>query len=201
MNDMLHTAWYEYLAVASGIISVWFSKKEIFWVYPVGLINTAIYVYISMMGHLPGEAIVNIYYTAMGIAGWYLWMRKDPGSRPVLQISFSSRRERMFQLIFFVILYVILFLSISLFRAAFFEGAIPWADALAAASAFTAMWLMTKKKMEHWYWWIVTNVVSIPLYFVKHYVFSSAYYLVLLIMAFSGLAAWKSKYRNTAHAN
>jgi nicotinamide mononucleotide transporter len=80
------------------------------------------------------------------------------------------------------------------FKTAFFEGAIPWADALAAASAFTGMWLMTKKKIESWWWWIATNVISIPLYFSKHYVFTSLYYIVLLILAVFGLMAWKQKY-------
>ena len=49
---------------------------------------------------------------------------------------------------------------------------------------------MAKKKVESWYWWIATNIASIPLYFVKGYVFTSVYYLVLLIMAFFGLVEW-----------
>jgi nicotinamide mononucleotide transporter len=55
------------------------------------------------------------------------------------------------------------------------------------------MWLMAKKKVESWYWWIATNIASIPLYFVKHYIFTSVYYFILLIFAFWGLAEWKKK--------
>ena len=77
----------------------------------------------------------------------------------------------------------------------FFDGVIPWADAFASATAFTGMWLMVKKKIESWYWWIATNIASIPLYFVKHYVFTSVYYLVLLIMAVFGLLSWLKKYK------
>jgi nicotinamide mononucleotide transporter len=47
--------------------------------------------------------------------------------------------------------------------------------------------------VESWYWWILTNMASIPLYFVKHYVFTSVYYLVLLGLAFAGLAEWSRK--------
>lgn len=75
----------------------------------------------------------------------------------------------------------------------FFEGAIPWADAFASATAFTGMWLMTRKKVESWYWWILTNISSIPLYFVKGLVFTSVYYLILLVMAIFGLTAWTQK--------
>ena len=49
---------------------------------------------------------------------------------------------------------------------------------------------MARKKVESWYWWIATNIASIPLYFVKHYVFTSVYYVVLLIMAVWGLLEW-----------
>ena len=55
------------------------------------------------------------------------------------------------------------------------------------------MWLMTKKKVESWYWWIATNIASIPLYFVKHFVFTSVYYGVLLVMAVFGLYEWKKR--------
>jgi nicotinamide mononucleotide transporter len=192
-KDLHATTWYEYLAVFSGLLSVWYSKKENILVYPVGLINTVTYVLISLKAHLPGEAVVNLYYTLMSLNGWYLWMKKDVSSRRLLHISRSTAREWVFQWIFFGVLFIVLFFVISAFRSAFFEGAIPWADALAAASAFTGMWLMTRKKLESWYWWILTNVISVPLYFVKHFVFTGLYYFILLFLAFAGLSAWKKK--------
>jgi nicotinamide mononucleotide transporter len=57
------------------------------------------------------------------------------------------------------------------------------------------MWLMARKKIESWYWWIVTNVVSIPLWFVKGYVFTSVQFMVLLVLAIAGLMEWKRRYR------
>ncbi|HRX93155.1 MAG TPA: nicotinamide mononucleotide transporter family protein, partial [Chitinophagaceae bacterium] len=61
------TSIVEYIAVIAGIASVWFSKKENILVYPVGLVNTVIYIYLSFIYHLPGEASVNFYYTVMSI--------------------------------------------------------------------------------------------------------------------------------------
>ncbi len=55
---------------------------------------------------------------------------------------------------------------------------------------------MARKKVESWYWWIVTNITSIPLYFVKHYVFTSIYYIILLVMAFWGLKEWMERANN-----
>ena len=88
--DAVNTKWYEYLAVAAGLISVWYSLKENVLVYPTGLINTIIYIYISVNGHLLGEASVNLYYTIMSTIGWYMWAKKDSKNRTVLKISTAS---------------------------------------------------------------------------------------------------------------
>ncbi len=193
LTDLNNTRWFEYLAVASGIISVWYSRKGNALVYPTGLVNTIIYIYISFNGHLLGEAAVNFYYTIMSIIGWYMWTKKDEKQETILQISASNKKEWIQQIAFFILFYTVIFLALTYFKKIFFEGVIPWADAFASASAFTAMWLMVKKKLESWYWWMATNIASIPLYFVKHYVFTSFYYVVLFVMAIFGLISWAKK--------
>ncbi|MBF9253313.1 nicotinamide mononucleotide transporter [Pontibacter sp. 172403-2] len=194
---MLQTTWLEYVAVAAGIISVWFSKKENIWVYPTGLISTVIYVYLSFKYHLIGEASVNVYYSALSIYGWILWARTDREQHPVLQVSFSGRREWIVQLTFFAVLYVAIYFCLVYLKNAFYPGVIPWGDAFASATAYTGMWLMARKKIESWYWWIATNIASVPLYFVKGLAFTSVFYFILLLMAFSGLSEWKRKARES----
>jgi nicotinamide mononucleotide transporter len=193
ITGMKNTTWPEYIAVFAGIASVWFSRIENIWVYPIGLINTIIYIYLSVKADLYGEASVNFYYTIMSIAGWYMWLRKDEKKQLILHITHSDKRMWFNQLLFFLFFYVSIFAALSFLKRSFAEGAIPWADAFASATAFTGMWLMTKKKVESWYWWIATNIASIPLYFVKGLVFTSVYYLVLLIMAVFGLLEWKRR--------
>ena len=183
----------ELIAVVMGIISVWLSKKENIWVYPVGLINTTIYTYLSFNYHLGGEASVNFYYTVMNVYGWILWAKKTETQEHLLKITFSTKKEWWYQILFFGAFYWVIYFSLVYLKANFWDGAIPWADALASASAFTGMWLMTRKKVESWYWWIFTNICSIPLYFAKGLVFTSVYYFILLIMAFGGWAAWRKK--------
>jgi len=193
IEGMKHTSWLEYIAVFAGIASVWFSRKENILVYPVGLINTIIYVWLSIKGQLFGEASVNFYYTIMSIYGWLLWTKKDKVNHLLVHITFSNRKWLTYQLLFFAVFYISIFFSLTYLKKDFAPGAIPWADALASATAFTGMWLMTKKKVESWYWWIATNIASIPLYFVKDYVFTSLYYFVLLAMAIFGLVEWKNR--------
>jgi len=194
-TGMLQTTWLEYVAVAAGIISVWFSKKENIWVYPTGLISTIIYVYLSFKYHLIGEASVNVYYSVLSVYGWILWARIDKQQHPVLQVSFSGRKEWIVQLTFFAVLYVAIYFCLVYLKNAFYPGVIPWGDAFASATAYTGMWLMARKKIESWYWWIATNIASVPLYFVKGLAFTSVFYFILLLMAFAGLAEWKRKAR------
>jgi nicotinamide mononucleotide transporter len=195
ISDVQHTQWYEIVAVLSGIASVWFSKKENILVYPVGLINTVLYVYLSVEGSLFGEASVNFYYTVMSIYGWILWAKKDKQQRIILHITNSSKREWIQQLLFFAFFYMAIFAALHWAKTAFYANTIPAMDAFASATAFTGMWLMAKKKVESWYWWVATNITSIPLYFIKGYVLTSVYYLILLIMAFYGLVEWQRKAR------
>jgi len=190
---MQKTSWLEYIAVFAGIASVWYSRKENILVYPIGLINTIFYIYLSFKYHLPGEASVNLYYTIMSLYGWYMWMKKDKQDEVVLHITHSNKKMLLYQILFFLFFYCSIYFALVYLKDNFFEGAIPWADAFASATAFTGMWLMTRKKVESWYWWIATNIASIPLYFVKGLVFTSVYYFILLIMAFWGLIEWKRK--------
>ncbi len=193
VEGMKATGWLEYIAVFAGIISVWFSRKENILVYPTGLINTIIYIWLSFKGSLFGEATVNFYYTVMSIYGWILWAKRNEQHEHVIHITFSDKKWWAWQLLFFAAFYITIFFLLTYLKKDFASGAIPWADAFASATAFTGMWLMTKKKVESWWWWIATNIASIPLYFVKHYVFTSVYYLILLVMAVFGLLEWMKR--------
>ena len=189
-----NTTILEYIGVFTGIASVWYSRKENVLVYPIGLISTIIFIYISAKGGLLGEASVNIYYTVMSFYGWHLWLKKDSSNhQQLLQISLSKKKEWMQQLLFFAGCYIVIFFCLIWLKKSFAPEAIPWADAFASATAYTGMWLMAKKKVESWWWWIATDISSIPLYFVKGYVFSSLQFLVFTIMAIAGLIAWRRK--------
>lgn len=193
VDQMKATTWPEYVAVFSGIVSVWFSRKENILVYPTGLLNTIIYVWLSLKGDLLGEASVNFYYTVMSIYGWIIWARRNEQHEHVVHVTFSDKKWWTWQLLFFAAFYLAIFFSLTWLKKDFAPGAIPWADAFASATAFTGMWLMTKKKVESWWWWLATNIASIPLYFVKGFAFTSVYYFILLVFAFWGLAEWRRR--------
>lgn len=194
INGIKQTGLLEFIGVFAGIGSVLYSRKENILVYPVGLVNTIIYIYLSVKGHLLGEASVNLYYTVMSIYGWILWSRKDQVKHgAILHITHGNAKEWMVQILFFAAFYFAIFFSLTWAKQAFAPEAIPWADAFASATAYTGMWLMARKKVESWVWWIATNMASIPLYFIKGYVFTSLQFIVLLILSVMGLISWQKK--------
>ena len=194
ISGIQQTGPLEFIGVLTGIASVWYSRKENILVYPIGLVSTVIYIYLSLKGNLLGEASVNFYYTVMSIYGWILWAKKDKQKHEtLLHITYSTRKEWIQQLSIFAIFYVVIFFTLTWAKQAFAPEAIPWADAFASASAYTGMWLMTKKKIENWVWWIITDFVSVPLYFVKGYAFTSVQFLIFTLLAIWGLIEWRKK--------
>jgi nicotinamide mononucleotide transporter len=193
IEGIQQTSIWEYIAVFFGIASVLFSRKENILVYPTGLINTIMYTWFCFAWWgLYAEGSLNFYYTIMSIYGWVLWAaRKKDGSGKALEITASNKKEWTIALAFFAGCYIVLFFILKKFT----DSTVPAADAFASASAYTGMWLMAKKKLENWIWWIITNIASIPLYFVKGAVFTSFQYLVFLVLAIMGYIEWRKKLR------
>jgi len=182
------TTWLEFTAVFFGIASVLLSRIEHIGVYPTGIVNTTIYIYLSIIAGLYAEASVNLYYTVMSVIGWVLWSRKRSDGEK-LQISRSSRQEWVYSLIFFVLAWATLWFVLQKYT----DSSVPIADGFASATAYTGMWLMARKKLENWLWWIATNTAAIPLYFIKGYVFTSFQYVVFLVLAVMGWVEWKKR--------
>ena len=131
------------------------------------------------------------------MAGYFRQERTKNKHHVVVNTTKATRKEWLQHILFFGAFLFDDFFSLTFLKLKFAPGAIPWADAFASATAYTGMWLMAKKKVESWYWWIRhrSSFQSIPLYFVKHYAFTSVYYLILLIMAFFGLMEWIKRAR------
>lgn len=188
LDGLFATSWLEFIAVAFGIASVMLSRLENIWVYPTGIINTSIYIYLCFLGGLYAEAGVNFYYTVMSLVGWVMWSQKRSDGQG-LQITASNPVEWRNALIFFLVCWGALYFILKEFT----DSSVPVADGFASASAYTAMWLMARKRLENWVWWGITNVASIPLYFVKGYVFTSFQYLVFLILSVMGYLEWRKR--------
>lgn len=177
----------EVLAVLLGIVSVWYAKKENILVFPTGIFSTALYVYICFKFALYGDVIINFYYTLMSLYGWVMWHRKIEGNP--IEITQSTTKDMMWALIIFVGTAVLVVLVYLYFER--FNRITDYFDTFTTGVFFAAMWLMANKKIEHWLFWIVGNIISIPLYFVKGLGFSAIQFSIFLILAIQGYFEWK----------
>ena len=180
----------EIIAVFFGFLSVWFSKNNNILVFPTGMINTSIFVYLLLKWSLLGDMIINAYYFIMSIYGWYFWLKGTNNTvSPISKVSNTDIR-----------IVVLLFISSSVFVSlvyTFFdkwETIVSYIDILTTAIFFAAMWLMAKRKVESWIFWIVGNIISIPLYLHKGLAFTSIQYFIFTVIAIAGYIKWKELY-------
>ena len=178
----------ELVAGAFTIASVVYSKKNNVLVFPTGMICTAIFVYLLLKWGLLGDMIINGYYFIMSIYGWHLWTRKKDG-KTVIPISKTTKKQHLISLGIFIITFVFVFIVYAAFDK--FNHWSAYLDTVTTALFFVAMWLMAKRKIENWIYWIIGDIITVPLYFYKGLTFSSILYFVLTIIAIYGYLAWK----------
>ena len=178
----------EIVAVIFGLLSVWYAKKDNILVFPTGLVSTSIFVYLLWKWTLWGDMMINGYYFVMSIYGWYHWTRKkgDTEEFPISKIS-SSEKQIAIILFIFTVAFVV-----SVYH--YFDKFTTWyayVDTFITGIFFVGMWLMAKRKVENWIFWIIGDVISIPLYFAKGYTFTSFQYIVFTVVAIFGYLEWK----------
>ena len=178
----------ELIAVFFGLWSVWCAKKDHIWVFPTGLVSTFIYAYLLWKWNLLGDSMINGYYFVMSIYGWYHWTRKK-GDIEEFPISVITSKEKRIAFIIFVLTLVFVIIVYLYFGK--FTSWYSYVDTFLTAIFFVGMWLMAKRKIENWIFWIVGDLISIPLYFAKGYTFTSLQFLVFTIVAVYGYLEWK----------
>lgn len=188
-----HLIVLEMIAVLFGFFSVWYAKKEHIWVFPTGIISTALFVYILWVYSLLGDMLINAYYTALSVYGWWVWTRKDDLNN-VVSISRTSPQEKRNSVLFFFITVLFVILVYRYFDK--FTSWTAYVDTITTAIFFVGMWLMAKKKIENWIFWIVGDLISIPLYWYKGLIFTSFQYLIFTVIALMGYMEWKRRLDN-----
>lgn len=178
----------EFIAVVFGFLSVLYSKQNKIAVFPTGMISTAIFVYLLIKWGLLGDMMINAYYFIMSAYGWYFWTQKSKGQirNPIASIN---RSELRWSLLIFIttLLFVVIIYQI-------FDRWNSWSayvDTLTTAIFFVGMWLMARRKIEHWIFWIIGDIISVPLYLYKGFTLTSFQYLIFILVAVFGYRSWR----------
>lgn len=192
----------EIIAASTGILSVFLIGKRNIKGYPTGILSTTLYTWLLWHWGLMGDMLINIYYTAMSIYGWISWQGKTQPDQTV-QIRRMTHKEYMMSLFIFLISYAF---TISVYKfkpiiaqigqdittvSKLHHLVVPdFIDAFTTALFLIAMWLMARRNIEHWAFWIAGNLISIPLYIWKGYSITALQYLIFLILSYYGWRQW-----------
>jgi len=191
-QNIIQTSYIEIIAVFFGLISVWFAKKENVWVYPTGILNVLIYVYLFFKAHFYANMGINFFYFIMNGYGWYNWTRKsDDGSK--ITISYCNTKEYIINGIAILGSFALMYFVLIRYT----NSPIPFWDSFTTAIYLVAMWLMTQKKIENWILWIIGDLALVPITFTQGMPFTSLQYLVFLFIATFGLLEWNKKYKES----
>jgi nicotinamide mononucleotide transporter len=187
--DKLDT-YFEVIAVIFGFLSVWCSKNNNILVFPTGMISTSIFVYLLFKWSLLGDMMINAYYFIMSIYGWFYW--SGGNNKKPAPISVVNSYDKKIIAILLLSSSIFVSLVYTLFEK--WDSFVSYIDVLTTAVFFAAMWLMAKRKVQSWNFWIFANIISIPLYAHKGLAFTSLQYFIFTLIAIAGYYEWKNIY-------
>ncbi len=190
--DLSETTFLEYIAVFFGILSVWFASRENIWVYPTGIINVGLYIFLFITAKIYAQALVQAFYLLVSVYGWYNWVHhpSEDGQTAITRLDAKG----WFLSIGLVVIGTILFyFALSKYT----DSPVPMTDSFTTSVFFVTMWLMAVKKAENWLGWILGDLILIPLSISQHLAFTSIQYLVFLVLAVSGWIEWNKKIKKT----
>ena len=181
----------EVIAVATGLLSVWYSKKINVLVFPIGIISVLLYVFIFIKNGLFANAVINFIYFAISVFGWWNWKRQKSNdeslkSEEELKVTTLNKKES-------VIVSTILLLS--LFAISIFvpKSLSVRFDYFTSVLGLIAMWLTSIKKVENWIFYLAADIILIPLCIYNGLYLTSVQYVAYTILAIMGYINWNKE--------
>lgn len=188
-------SYVELIGTVLYLWSVWLISKRRILTWPVGIISVLLYMVLFYQIRLYSDVLEQVYYLGASVYGWIVWNRSIQDDGKIEDVSYGNRSSIAFWIVLTLIFSMFvgaLMARIHIFLPAVFPEAasFPYLDALTTIMSFTAMWLMARKRIESWFYWIIVDCIGIWLYFVKDVKFVALLYAILLVMALNGLRSW-----------
>ena len=186
LSNWLSDNYIEIFGAVTGIIYVFLEIRQTIWLWPVGIVTSAVYIWVFFTSKFYADMSLQGYYLVISILGWYWWVR-GTGEKKELFVTRLKFRTGMILAVVFVLLHGIMWFVLSRFT----DSPVPVWDAFITSLSIVATWMLARKIYEHWFLWIVVNFVSVALFLVKGLYPTVILYIVYGVMSFAGLAAWK----------
>ena len=185
-------SWIEIWAVITGLIYVILAAREQIWCWFFGIISSALSIYLFYTGQLYAESILYVYYVVAGFYGWYAWKgrSKESVATPPLQIHTWTVRNHLLALFIGSLLSLILAWGL----ARYTDAQIPLLDSFTTIFSFIATYMVTRKVLENWLYWIVIDIVTSGMYFYRGFYLYALLMVVYTLIAAIGYYQWKRLY-------
>ena len=187
-------SWIELIGALVSLVYLYFSYKQIIWLWPFGLLSALFYIWIYYFSGFYADMSLQVYYVFISLYGWYYWKVGNKTSEGKLKLQVS--RINLRSIFILASVFVLLSLLISLILIRFTDSQVPVMDALTTAGSIVATWLLARKVLEHWLLWVVVDLVSMGLYIYKELYATAVLFFVYSIVAVAGYFAWKKAMTN-----
>ena len=210
ISGWLSNNYIEIFGAVTGIIYVLLEIRQTIWLWPVGIITSAVYIWVFFTSKIYADMSLQVYYLLISILGWYWWAKgkglraqgaglnqdgenggKGEKEKEELQVTRLKLKTGLVLAVVFVILYIAMWLVLTRLT----DSPVPVRDAFITSLSIIATWMLARKIYEHWYLWIVVNFVSAVLFLTRGLYPTVILYLVYGIMSFAGLVEWKKTIR------
>jgi nicotinamide mononucleotide transporter len=157
--------YIEVLGVLTSLVYLYFSVRQIIWLWPFGILSSALFIWIFFSSKFYADMGLQVYYLGISIYGWIYWLHggsREAGGRKLPVRKVSSRQVWALSgtglTLFLGIVAVLVYLT---------DSDVPWGDGFTTAASIVATWMLARKILEHWLVWIVVDTVAAALYFYK----------------------------------
>lgn len=194
INDwqLMHSV--ELTATILALAYVILALKQSIWCWPAALLSTLLITHVMWDSALLSDALLHLYYAGMAIYGWWRWqtLTKQQGKQPVFEWCWQRHAG-------LIAITAILGLALGYVMANYTHADFAWIDAQTTAFSLVATWLVAKKLVSNWLYWVVIDAVCIFVYAQKHLYFLTVLFMVYTVIAVVGFFVWRSHYRRQQH--
>ncbi|MDA3910605.1 MAG: nicotinamide riboside transporter PnuC [Bacteroidales bacterium] len=192
MWDWIVQNWFELTAALLGVIGIFLQihQKPLYWL--VSLVMVSMYIWVYFDSGFYADMSLQVYYFVISIYGWLFWMfgkkkQAESTSKKDIPVTRLKKKPLLLSMLISLILFVVIYLILKHLT----DSTVPLGDAFTTALSFVATWMLARKILENWLFWIVVDLVSVGLYIYKGLYPTAALFAFLTIMAVFGFFAWK----------
>lgn len=191
---MIHL-WFEeniieILGAIAGLVYLYFSVKQLIWLWPLGILTSLLYVYVFYDSRLFADMSLQVYYFFISLYGWYFWVSGGSKSETKeKKLKVSRLNFRMLSVLLFVTFILTIISGYILIN--FTGSTLPWWDAFTTSASIVAMWMLARKILENWLFWVVIDLISMGIYIYKGLFPTVILFFVYSTVAIVGYFEWR----------